>query len=46
MKKHPSAFKLQGNLVEKNNGVKDEPVVLYDGENTFLFFAVMITGEL
>eukprot|EP00112_Aurelia_sp_Birch-Aquarium-sp1_P024191 Seg752.13 transcript_id=Seg752.13/GoldUCD/mRNA.D3Y31 product="putative L-aspartate dehydrogenase" protein_id=Seg752.13/GoldUCD/D3Y31 len=31
MKKHPSAFKLTGNLVRKNEEVRDQAVVLYDG---------------
>jgi len=31
MKKHPSAFKLEGYLAEKNMAVQNEAVVLYDG---------------
>jgi len=31
MKKHPSSFRLLGDLVEKNNQVGDKPVILYDG---------------
>eukprot|EP00795_Rhopilema_esculentum_P015327 gene15327-6544_t len=31
MKKHPHSFKLVGDLVEKNDNVKDDPVTLYDG---------------
>jgi len=31
MKKHPSSFKLSGELEEKNNKVGDDPVVLYEG---------------
>ena len=32
MKKHPSAFKLCGELAEKVKLVKDTPVTLYEGE--------------
>ena len=31
MKKHPSSFKLNGNIAEINSKVKDEAVVLYEG---------------
>eukprot|EP00794_Sanderia_malayensis_P014325 gene14325-15815_t len=31
MKKHPSAFKLCGELIEKNNQVMNDPVILYEG---------------
>ena len=31
MKKHPSAFKLCGELVEKVKAVTDTPVTLYEG---------------
>lgn len=31
MKKHPTAFKLCGDLIEKNKQVSDKAVVLYDG---------------
>ena len=31
MKKHPSCFKVLGEVAEKNNKVGDEPVILYDG---------------
>ena len=37
MKKHPSAFKLGGYLVEKNKNVVDEAVVLYDGKLCLLY---------
>ena len=33
MKKHPSAFKLEGYLAEKNMAVQNEAVVLYDGKH-------------
>ena len=32
MTKHPSSFKLSGAMKEKNELVKDEPVVLYEGD--------------
>ena len=32
MKKHPTAFKLCGDLIEKNKQVSDKAVVLYDGK--------------
>ena len=35
MKKHPSNFKLCGHLVEKLKTVKNEVVVLYEGEATY-----------
>ena len=31
MKKHPDAFKLNGELATINSGVKEEPVTLYEG---------------
>lgn len=31
MKKHPSAFKLQGELEQKLTTVKDQPLTLYEG---------------
>ena len=31
MRKHPSSFKLDGDLKAKNAAVKDEAVTLYDG---------------
>ena len=31
MKKHPSCFKVLGEVAEKNKTVGDIPVVLYDG---------------
>ena len=37
MKKHPSCFKVLGEVAEKNNKVGEEPAILYDGNN-FLFF--------
>ena len=36
MKKHPSAFKLTGELIQKNKEVKDEAVVLYDGMSLYI----------
>ena len=31
MKKHPNAFKLNGNLAHVNSEVKNEAVILYEG---------------
>ena len=31
MKKHPDAFKLNGDLAELNSKVQNEPVILYEG---------------
>ena len=33
MRKHPSSFKLNGDLAEKNARVKDAEVVLYEGND-------------
>ncbi len=33
MRKHPSSFKLNDPLKEKNDEITDKPVVLYDGES-------------
>lgn len=31
MKKHPTSFKLEGELAELNKSVMDNPVILYEG---------------
>ena len=36
MKKHPSAFKLCGELAEKLKTVQDTPLTLYEGKTSVL----------
>ena len=42
MKKHPSRFKVLGEVAERNEKVGDEPVVLYEGE-TGVSLTILLT---
>ena len=41
MTKHPTCFKLVGDLKTKNEEVVDKPVVLYDGNDLNWFVTVL-----
>ena len=38
MRKHPLSLKLEGHLKHKNLQVKDEPVTIFEGEFTKIYF--------
>ena len=42
MKKHPSAFKLHGELAQKLTTVKDQPLTLYEGITNSEYNIVLI----